>query len=1418
VAEPFYSRYSQKGKDSLGNPIGMPVPSGTNPDFVLTGREQGWKFVQAVPGRADQVAEFNEVQEILQDQIKELGDYVLRDGQTVGIQIRVDKTVTPAKLYIEWQNPAVPGRVYAMGQFHRVPEQMSLSLTDGFTATGLETIAFRIVKRVLTEVEEAGLYDQIIGEENYGAPGAYRWVYDIIPVVKTDANRDTYSDSYDIWILQDGDVRISANDQLAEVDRHLISYTDDLSGNCLVRGMRVRVEDKDINTLRILVDRGRAYVSGRAVGYNTTTEKTTPKTKTDVTLVAGEPLALTVADIPYGQSAAPTLQKTYSLVNSPIKVVSQLTLPVVIKKQGLVGDVFKVNVADPFEIYIPVSPPVYGPRLSIVSVTELGAGSARTAVIFTATSSGFRTSSAMTGRTIEVVWVYNALLNYGTDFNLTSGGKQLDITRESYNYPSSLQLASTDTASYVYPGVGSTKLTATATVGATQITVVSTEGLKVGQRLYLGNNRNPSNGTAGQQSNSSYDELVYINEVNNSTTLTLKSALTRAHTADLNSASGDSLYGDKDYIGLASNIYSGSVNYAWLLDRIDIVYIDQDNNIAIQVGQSNKPAYAPSLPQNVLPIAKLVIPANAEAAGIAVERFDVQRLDQQDLQKLLKRVERAEYNAAIQNLQLLSYTKASASGLNLRGILTDPFVNTDILEVTAIRNESDDYAPYVRDISGDISISIDPDNGVLSPALDMFTSALSVNTNLSTCFAGAQSIALYHTLTGSASVSNTVYTDTEIIRGSSVTAKPTLLVDTAHNTLPVTTTETFPFLNVNTRTVESIPSKLEGGYWRHRQNDVPWLAQRSIYFPLEAVYVKGRNIPAGSYTIVVDGYTVLENGNPKSVTPNASGDFSVSVTLPETTISGHNSRTVKLVDTSGTVVATTLIGANISETSFLPVVNDSLAVSPYVPVAQTFAFTKDTFIRGLSIRLSAVGAASAWLEVQVRNTDASGQPGDRILARKRVFGNQLTPNILQAIEFDGANGTYDPILCEANVTYAICFVASATDAFVLSKAVVGKIDQNNATVASKPIGSGNVYTSPDGSSWLVQTSSSLVLQLRECQFNVDKNLVVFNPVSTEDFSVDKLAYLLPRVQQLLPKTTSIKWSYTIDNEINETAIPVDTDGTLEPEAIAKLATPPSAQTVTLRARLYGSSSLSPQIGRNNAKLLVFNPKTAGVYKSRKVSGVPTYNNARVTFQLYTLSGDDAVKVFFAPFGAADAYAAFTITGNAKVGDKLKLVIDGTEYLMPAYAPAGSPTLAEFVSTAQAWLESQTTFGLLKRVDLDSTNYKFYLYRKNNQAFVSGDVVPAIVKGADATSTLAISGSTEYSYKSVTGTPVKQVADTLYTEYTYDLSVPVEETVHPDYSVGNQPPKSFRVQLELKTSSNLTLYPRVRNLSVIVASV
>jgi hypothetical protein len=1409
LTEPFYSRYSQKGKDSLGNPIGMPVPNGTDPASVQTGREQGWKFVQAVPGRADQVAEFNEVQEILQDQIKDLGDYILRDGQTVGVQIRVDKLVTPARAYIEWQNPAVPGRVYALGQFHRLPSQMILSLADGFTGVGLETVAFRIVKRVVTELDEVGLYDQIIGEENYGAPGAYRWVYDIVPVIKTDANRDQYPDSYDIWILQDGEVRISSNDQLSEVDRNLISYTSDLSGNCLVRGMRVRVEDKDINTLRVLVDRGRAYVNGRSVGYNTTTDKTTPKAKTDVTLVAGEPLVLAVSDIPYGTSAAPTLRKAYSLVNSPIKVVSQLTLPVVIKKVGLVGDVFKVNVADPFEVYIPVNSPVYGPRLGIVSVTELGAGSSRTAVTFTSTASGFRSTSALSGKTIEVVWVYNALLNFGTDFNLTDGGKLLDITRESYDYPSSLQLSSNDTASYVYPGVGSTKITDPASLGASTLKVVSTEGLKVGQRLYLGNNRNPSNGTS-QQANTSYDELVYINEINDGTTITLKSPLARAHADD------SVLYSNKDYIGLNPSVYAGSVNYAWLMDRIDIVYIDQDNNIVVQVGQSNRPAYAPSIPQGVLPIAKLVIPANAEAAGITIEKYDVQRLDQQDLQKLLKRVERAEYNAAIQNLQLLSYTKASATGLNLRGILTDPFVNTDILEITSIRNEGDPLAPYIRDQAGDISVNIDPDSGTLSPALDMFAHTLVADASRSTCFLGSYSITLAHTLTASTAVSNSVYTTTEIIKGSSVPAKPVITVDTAHNTLPVTTTESFDFLNVNTRVVEDVPAALEGGYWRHRQNDVPWLAQKSIYFPLAALNIKGRGIPSGSYTLVVDGYTVLSGSNPLTVSPDSAGNFTASAALPANTISGHNSRTVNLVNAAGAIVASTLIGANISETSFLPLANDSLAASPYVPVAQTFAFNRDTFVRGISVQFQSVGGQADWVEVQLRNADASGQPGDRILARKRLQGNQVSVNAFNNIDFDGVGGTGDPVFCEANVTYAVCFLSSS-NAFVLRKAVVGKQTANGTTVGSKPIGSGSVFTSPDGLSWSVQTTSSLVLSLRECQFNADNNLVVFSPVSTADFNVEKFAYLLGRVQQLLPKGTSVKWSYSVDNEVNETIIPVDVDGTLDPEAISKLATPPSDQSLTFRARLFGSTTASPQIGRLNAKLLIFNPKNRGVYKSRQVSGVSTYNSVRVTFQLYTLSGDDSVKLFFAPFGAIDAYAAFTLQGAPKVGDQLKLVIDGSEFLMPAYAPAGAPTLLDFVNTAEQWIESQTTFGLLKRVDLSATSYKFYLYRKNNEAFVSGDVVPTVVK-LDNTSTLAVNGAVEYSYKAITGTPVKQVADTFYTEYTYELSVPVEETAHPDYSVGNQPPKSFRLQLELRTGSNPTLYPRIRNLSVIVASV
>ena len=69
--------------------------------------------------------------------------------------------------------------------------------------------------------------------------------------------------------------------------------------------------------------------------------------------------------------------------------------------------------------------------------------------------------------------------------------------------------------------------------------------------------------------------------------------------------------------------------------------------------------YAPGEPPNVLALGEIYFPPNAEAADIVVTNYRPQRLTMLELRAMLERLERAEYNMAITELDTVAQNKRS---------------------------------------------------------------------------------------------------------------------------------------------------------------------------------------------------------------------------------------------------------------------------------------------------------------------------------------------------------------------------------------------------------------------------------------------------------------------------------------------------------------------------------------------------------------------------------------------------------------------------------------------------------------------------------------------------------------------------------------------------------------------------------------
>ena len=137
------------------------------------------------------------------------------------------------------------------------------------------------------------------------------------------------------------------------------------------------------------------------------------------------------------------------------------------------------------------------------------------------------------------------------------------------------------------------------------------------------------------------------------------------------------------------------ITYDFYLGRRDLYYLEPGGDFEVISGQPDMYPYAPGEPPNVLALGEIYFPPDAEAADIVVTNYRPQRLTMLELRAMLERLERAEYNMAITELDTIAQT--SDPDVARVGTMTDNFTNFE---------KSDIYHPLWE-------ATIDPDNKTL---------------------------------------------------------------------------------------------------------------------------------------------------------------------------------------------------------------------------------------------------------------------------------------------------------------------------------------------------------------------------------------------------------------------------------------------------------------------------------------------------------------------------------------------------------------------------------------------------------------------------------------------------------------------------------------------------------------------------------
>lgn len=199
----------------------------------------------AIPGRVAQAREITQIQSVLKDIVKSIGDSILRDGNIIeGCQVIVgaDKrsvTVTSGKVYIN-------GMVLPV-------EETTLEISG----EGTETVGVQLIETLITENEDNSLRDPAQGYDNYNQPGCHR-IRSTTRVVLND------SDSAILSTLIDG--AVSVEKYAPEYDtltQTLARRTHDESGSYIVNGLNVRIEaNANDSKFNAVIESGKAYVLG----------------------------------------------------------------------------------------------------------------------------------------------------------------------------------------------------------------------------------------------------------------------------------------------------------------------------------------------------------------------------------------------------------------------------------------------------------------------------------------------------------------------------------------------------------------------------------------------------------------------------------------------------------------------------------------------------------------------------------------------------------------------------------------------------------------------------------------------------------------------------------------------------------------------------------------------------------------------------------------------------------------------------------------------------------------------------------------------------------------------------------------------------------------------------------------------------
>jgi hypothetical protein len=594
--------------------------------------------VRARAGYPPQSQEFNELQAISRSIHQTLTDVLFKEGSIVKAE---DGTFSQS---VDGATLAMKGiSFYASGLIHHVP-----AATLALPATGYAYVGVRLTEALVTADQDPALLDPAVEELNYGQPGANRLRVTAAWEMRTDATPE--AGFIPVYTFLDRQQQLAvAVGQLDPVTRTLARRTYDESGNYVVNGFDLAVEaasDPDSTSFRLKVNNrndanragSTAYVQGNQILKLVPEYLDVPKAlDTDEAIDTYHRYAVT-----QDNSLA---SHRFLLFKQPVAAI------------------------DAVYAYFDKVVTVTGHSLNGFDEIPLGQDESLAEIlqVFTA---GDTSDAAIENP--EKVYL-NAVSNVGL------GAYYLQGTRLYWNpIPSSEALAWESAVTYEKGAV---------------VQYLQRDGENRYWRARKAHaNKPPVKDLAGTI-DAEYWQEVYLSEPAANDVyhvyLRYQRKLELAEFALYTSESGEH-YLDLTYFltnagaqkPFFRNKTDGStpgselrVEYRYHLNRLDVVYLDGAGELRLALGQSAEKPIAPPVLPDVLALGSLLVKAGQGHAGTTVTAYNVKRLTMLELRELVERLNRAEYNAAVNDLNNQAIQRAGNSAA-LRGIVTESFIYT----------------------------------------------------------------------------------------------------------------------------------------------------------------------------------------------------------------------------------------------------------------------------------------------------------------------------------------------------------------------------------------------------------------------------------------------------------------------------------------------------------------------------------------------------------------------------------------------------------------------------------------------------------------------------------------------------------------------------------------------------------------------